>query len=113
MYGWTSSCGSTTSASRDSREATKYEAQPVSSCKNCLKYIGVVLPLGANILIPCRGGDIGICPDFARALQGSATLATMRRAALLALLALAVAAPLVALAQETPAPQGYPGQSNL
>src|SRR5262245_62019519 len=34
-----SSCGSTTAASRDSRDARKYDAQPESSCKNCLKYM--------------------------------------------------------------------------
>src|SRR5437899_653014 len=34
-----SSCGSTTTASRLWREARKYDAQPVSSCRNCLKYI--------------------------------------------------------------------------
>src|SRR5215211_7824876 len=32
-------CGSTTAASRDCREAMRYEEQPRSSWRNCLKYI--------------------------------------------------------------------------
>jgi hypothetical protein len=44
-------------ASRDWREATKYEAQPVSSWRNCLKYMLLASPLGEIV-----------APDIARAI---------------------------------------------
>src|SRR5579859_2727878 len=95
--------GSTTMASRDSRDATKYEAQPVSSCKNCLKYIGVDALLEGAILWRVFSRVNGVVAIL--------WLAMRRRAVLLLVLIVALAVPLVALAQEA-APAGYPGQSN-
>src|SRR5207245_6579231 len=83
-----------------------YEAQPVSSCRNCLKYIRQPPPWerewyprrAAASEIRARGGAV----RYAR---------PVRRRALWLLLVAALGAPLVALAQE--APPSYPGQSNL
>src|SRR5437763_15671169 len=99
-------CGSTTAASRLWREARKYEAQPVSSCRNCLKYMWKPPPWSPQWYprgwphrrFRARGASV----RYARAV---------RRFTVAVLLALAVALPLVALAQD--APTGYPGQSNL
>ena len=67
----------------------------------------------SRILALVQRRDIAVFTYFGPVRPKSVTLGTVRRAAAVFVLVLAIAMPLVALAQQEQAPPGYPGQSNL